>query len=73
MKGYTVETKTGDVKMVRANILVENVDDMQELENWEARLEQLGQPYLVAYKRVGNKVRYTIFSPLNRKGSAFKS
>lgn len=72
MKRYTVEYQTGDVQMVRSNILLNDVTDMVMVEFWEDRLRSLDQPFVVAYRKVARKVLYSIFTDLRKKDSVFK-
>ena len=61
MKNLKIEKKIGSVKAARYNLLVDALEDMQELEDWEMRLEKLKVPYTVAYRNLKNKTYYYIF------------
>ena len=68
-----IERKTGDVAMVQKNLLIKDTDDMEELEYWEDRLENvLKQPFVVAFREKDGKIKYSIFTDLRKKGSVFK-
>jgi len=71
-KEYTVEYVRGNVKIIKKNIFLENVTDMVDLEFWEYRLEQVNQDFVVAFKKLNNKIVYTIFCNSRSKGSKFK-
>jgi hypothetical protein len=72
MRGYTVEYKTGKIALNSANLLVKDVTDMEALEFWEDRLKELGEPFVVVYKKIKGKIRYSIYTQLKKKGGAFK-
>jgi len=70
---YKLEYQVGHVEITENNLLVEDIDDMIVLEEWETRLSlQLQQPYAVAYRKKAGKIYYSIFTDLGGKGSVFK-
>ena len=72
MNGYVIEKKTGKVSMNSFTLFVKNIDDMEELEFWENRLDYLKQPYIIAYRKIKGRIFYSIFTNTRKKGSAFK-
>lgn len=71
---YIVEKTFGDpVTLSSFNLFIEDIEDMQELEYWEDRLEKLGQSFTIAYKTLkSGKILYSIFCNTSKKGSIFK-
>lgn len=71
---YTVERTFGKpINLTAFNLFIEDIDDMQELEYWEERLEKMEQDFTVAYKTIkSGKVLYSIFCNTSKKGSIFK-
>jgi hypothetical protein len=72
VRGYTVEYKTGRISISNGNILVKDITDMETLEFWEDRLKKLNQPFLVAFRKVSGKIKYSIFTKVRKKGSIFR-
>ena len=68
---FVVEKGEG-IPLTKANALLKDIIDMQELEFWEDRLEFLNQDYVVAFRKFKGKIRYSIFCRLGHKNSAFK-
>ena len=72
MNGYTIEKKTGDVSLTQFNLFVHDIDDMEELEYWEDRLDYLKQAYTVAFRKIKGKILYSIFTNTRKRGSIYK-
>lgn len=73
MSKYVVEYQTENIELVPSNLLLDNIEDMECLEEWEYRLGQiLKVGYAVVYKKRGKKILYSIFTDLKRKGGVFK-
>lgn len=74
MKQYHIERQVGEVKLAKHNLFVDNIESMEDLEAWEARLENLGEPFLICFKenRKG-KIVYSIFVNERRKGGVFRT
>lgn len=72
MKGYKIEYQTGRVPLSTSNLLVKDIVDMETLEFWEGRLKELDQPFVIAFREIKGKVRYSIFTKIRQKGSAFR-
>lgn len=72
MRGYTVEYRSGKVSLTSTNLLIKDVTDMEALEFWEERLRNLGQPFVIVYKKIKGKYRYSVYTPLKKKGGVFK-
>ena len=73
MTGFTIERATGDVALVKNNLLISDLDDMLALEEWEDRLENvLNVPFVVAFRKREGKIVYSIFTEMRKKGSVFK-
>ncbi len=73
MSKYTVEKgDEKDIPINRLNLFLSNITDMEHLEYWEDRLDYLKQPYVIAFKKHGTKVVYSIFTKIRKKESAFK-
>lgn len=73
MTNYQLDKQIGNVKIAPYNLFVDNLN-VQEVEDWEYRLERLGEPYTVAFKtnRHGQIV-YGIFVVSGKKNGAFKA
>lgn len=69
---YKVEYKTGTVRMIQSNLLLQDTKDMEMIEFWEERLKSLNQPFMVVYREVEGAMLYSIFTDLRKKGSAFR-
>ena len=69
---YHIEKATGNVKMNSFTMFLQDLDDMGEVEYWEDRLDDLGHPYVLAYREVKGKILYTFFVNTRKKGSKFK-
>ena len=69
---YDIEYKVGDVRLIKSNILIKDVTDMEEVEFWEDRLKLLKQPFTIAYRTIHEKICYTIFANIRGKESIFK-
>lgn len=71
---YVIEKgeETG-IKPTRDGLFIADITDMETLEEWEARLEYLKQPYITAYRKIGVKVFYSIFTNVRGKNSKFKT
>lgn len=72
LASYKVEYKTGTVRMIQSNLLLQDTKDMEMIEFWENRLTQLKQPFMVVYREVEGAMLYSIFTDLRKKGSAFR-
>lgn len=67
-----IEYSVGKVRLTEANVLVLDVTDMEAVEYWEERLKALKQSYVIAFRKEGEKVLYSIFADLRKKGSPFR-
>ena len=70
---YVIEK--GDAKAIpleKSNLFMNEITDMEDLEYWESRLDRLGQPYVVAFKKSKGKIVYAIFTNTTSKESKFK-
>lgn len=61
-KDYILEYKLGAIDLSPSKLLIEDVEDMEELEYWEDRLQTLEEPFAVAYRKLDGKIKYSIFS-----------
>jgi hypothetical protein len=73
MAKEVVEYKIGRVKIVKSNLLVNEVTDMEVLEFWENRLAKLNQPYAVTFKKYKGMILYSIYTEMRKKGSPFRN
>jgi hypothetical protein len=65
---YCVEKVVGKVSITKSHLFVRDIFDMQELEFWERRLDQLKENYAICYRKSkANNLIYSIF--LNYKKS----
>lgn len=71
MKKFIVEKQVGNVSCIKYNLLVQDIDDMQVLEDWEDRLESFGEDYTIVYKEKKGKILYSIFCNTRTMHSAF--
>lgn len=75
MKGYVIEVEKlrGEkLQLTKDNILIKDEIDMDNVEYWENRLEELDQPYVIAYRKRQGQILYTIFTRMRGKGSPFR-
>ena len=72
MSDEIVEYEIGNVKRTRDNLLVHDIEDMELLEFWEFRLKQLKQDFAIVYRRIDNKIQYSIYTNIRKKGSPFR-
>ena len=72
MKGLIVEKNPAKIKLNDSNLLVADIEDMQQLEDWEERLDKAGQIYATAFRMVAERVVYSIFTKVRKKGSIFR-
>lgn len=68
-----VEKMKGVVSIVPMNLFIADIDNMQELEDWEDRLELLGEPYAVTFKKKRGKIFYDIFVNTKKPRSSFQA
>ncbi len=73
MIGLIVEKNPEKIELKDCNLLVEDIDDMQQLEDWEERLNDAGQAYATAFRTVKKKIVYSIYTRVRQKGSMFRS
>ncbi len=70
---YTIEKMKGNVKLTEFTLFIEDIEDMDFLEFWEERLNNLKEEYAVAYKTTKlGKIVYSIFCNTAKRGSSFK-
>jgi hypothetical protein len=67
-----VEKMRGVVSLVPMNLFMADIVDMQELEDWEERLEALGEDYAVTFKKKRGKIFYDIFVNTKKPKSSFQ-
>jgi len=73
MRGFIIEKSIGKVDLNKNNILIKDLEDMHELEYWEHRLEnELKVPFVIAFRKIDGKIKYSIFTDIRGKGSVFK-
>lgn len=67
-----IEKLVGNIKLTQYNLFLSNVEDMDELEYWEDRLDKFKEPYAITYCLKDGKISYNLYCNINRTGSAFK-
>lgn len=72
MRGLIIEKNPAKIELKDCNLLVADLADMQQLEDWEQRLDEAGQAYATAFRTVKNRIVYSIFTGLRKKGSMFR-
>lgn len=68
----SVEKMRGIVALVPMNLFLSDIDDMLFLEEWEERLENLGEDYAITFKKKRGRIFYDIFVNSKTPKSNFK-
>lgn len=70
---YIIEKQLGNIPPKSIYMFLEDINDMQELEFWESRLEKLQQDHTIAYRSLDDgTIVYSIFVRTKGKDSRFK-
>lgn len=69
---FFIRKKKGEVKISLYNTLLRDVDELSEIEFWEARLEKLNEDFLVVYRLKKRKKLYTIYCNTRLNGNFYE-
>lgn len=69
---YQIEKIKGKVPFNWVTLFLDRTTDMQSVEYWEDRLEEMEQHYAVVYEQIGETVYYSIFVNARKGRKAFK-
>ncbi len=67
-----IEKVKGNIKFNQYTLFLSDVQDMNELEYWEERLEKLEEPYAIMFYLKKGRIRYNLYCNVHRKDGAFR-
>jgi hypothetical protein len=67
-----IEKITGNLKLNQYTLFLNGIEDMDELEYWEARFEKFNEPHAVTYYLKNGKIYYNLYCNVHKGGSAFR-